>query len=287
MASPRPLIGPGARVAVRSLMTGSTLSTINSAFRDEGFVPQPGAPQDSSARRTLTQEFLDGIDWTDQIEVSRAIQVFERLLVGLRPGDPYGKGQGWDEFVRAMEHDGYQITDAGHINSTGALPWLPPEALASLRDPNAIAEQLSRIRTGLDGDPPLAIGSAKELIESTAKMVLAELGLTWDERKDDLPALVRKAQRALKLDPRSASAGPDGSDAVKRNLGASMTIASGVGELRNRYGTGHGRHGKSGLRPRHGRLAVHAAMTWCLLMIDTLQDPEATWRSADDTDTVT
>jgi hypothetical protein len=124
-----------------------------------------------------------------------------------------------------MEHDGYQVTDASHINSTGALPWLPPEALANLRNP-------------------------KELIESTAQTVLAELGLTWNEREDDLPVLVGKAQKALKLDPAFASAGQDGSDGVKRILGASLTIVGGLGELGNRYGTGHGRHGMSGLRPR-------------------------------------
>jgi AAA domain/Abortive infection C-terminus len=44
---------------------------------------------------------------------------------------------------------------------------------------------------------------------------------------------------------------------VKRILGATITIANGVGELRNRYGTGHRRHRQlQGLGPRHARLAV-------------------------------
>jgi Abortive infection C-terminus len=69
---------------------------------------------------------------------------------------------------------------------------------------------------------------------------------------------------------------------VKRILGATITIANGVGELRNRYGTGHRRHRQlQGLGPRPARLAVHAAITWCLLMIDTLQDPAAPWRRSD------
>ena len=67
---------------------------------------------------------------------------------------------------------------------------------------------------------------------------------------------------------------------MKRILGATITIAN--RRTRNRYGTGHGRHRQlQGLGPRHARLAVHAAMTWCLRMIDTLQDPAAPWRRSD------
>ena len=68
-----------------------------------------------------------------------------------------------------MERDGYEVTDAGHINATAGAPWLPAGELGKLRDPVAIADQLTRIRTGLDADP--AAPSGKELIESTAKTV--------------------------------------------------------------------------------------------------------------------
>jgi hypothetical protein len=32
-------------------------------------------------------------------------------------------------------------------------------------------------------------------------------------------------------------------------------------------------------RPWHARLAVSAATTWCNVMLDTLDDPDAPWRS--------
>src|ERR1700752_2007259 len=71
--------------------------------------------------------------------------------------------------------------------------------------------------------------------------------------------------------------GPDGSDAVRRILGAVTTIANGLAELRNRgLGTGHGPvTARVGLGSRHAHLAVNAALTWCQLMLDTLADPEA------------
>lgn len=157
---------------------------------------------------------------------------------------------------------------------------LSSETLADLRDPSAIKEQIQRIQRSILNDPALAIGSAKELIESTAKAVLAEVGLPVDG-KADVPALVRDAQLALGLHPSSYALGPDGSDAVKRILGAVSSVALGVAELRNRgYGTGHGAAGQRvGLRIRHAHLAVNAAITWCQLMLDTLSDESAPWKS--------
>ncbi|MCF7547164.1 abortive infection family protein [Pseudonocardia sp. WMMC193] len=159
---------------------------------------------------------------------------------------------------------------------------LPAQSLKDLKDPAAILEQLQRIqRAVVQDDPALAIGSAKELIESTAKVVLIERGEVVDG-KADIQALIKKAQELLLLHPSQATVGPDGSDAVKKILGGATSIAVGVAELRNRgWGTGHGAAGRRvGLRPRHAHLAVNAAVTWCQLMLDTLQDPDAPWSQA-------
>ena len=91
---------------------------------------------------------------------------------------------------------------------------------------------------------------------------------------------IRAAQLSLGLDP-STRSGPDSSDGVRRILGAVTTIANGLAELRNRgLGTGHGpATARVGLGSRHAHLAVNAALTWCQLMLDTLADPDAPWRT--------
>lgn len=155
---------------------------------------------------------------------------------------------------------------------------LPTKSLADLKDPSAILEHLQRIQCAIVTDPAQVIGSAKELIESTAKVVVTELGLPVDD-KADVPALVKDAQIALGLHPSSQAPGPDGNDAVKKILGSVTGVAIGVAELRNRYGTGHGAAGRRvGLSNRHAHLAVNAAFTWCQLMLDTLADEQAPWR---------
>lgn len=177
-----------------------------------------------------------------------------------------------------MRRDGYQLDPAtGQVTPIG--PSLVIASLVAVTDPSAIHEQIDRLRRAVIDDPALAVGSAKELIESTAKVVLVEVGQPVNA-KSDLPELARAAQTALGLHPSSGNTGPDSSDAVKRILGALTTIATGLAELRNRgHGTGHGpATARVGLRPRHAHLAVNAAITWCQAMLDTLADPGAPWR---------
>jgi len=268
----RELVRRRTRGVFRDLMTGSTVGTISTAFQDEGFAPNPDcAYDDSSVRRKTTQEYMESVDWTDPGHVTRALRVFERLMEDFEE-------QHTEKVCKALRQDGYVVNEQREI-APAAPELLPAGSLANLNEPTAIYEQLDRIRRSIFDDPPLAVGSAKELVESTAKVILVERGLKVDET-DDVPALVSKAQHALGLHPSSAAPGPDGTDSVKKILGGLMAVTTGLAELRNRgYGTGHGASGvRVGLRARHAHLAVNAATTWCQLMLDTLADCEAPWR---------
>ncbi|WP_157152646.1 abortive infection family protein [Cellvibrio sp. BR] len=60
------------------------------------------------------------------------------------------------------------------------------------------------------------------------------------------------------------------SDSIKRLLKNLADITYGVAELRNSYGTGHGKNAKSrGLSSRHAKLAVGAASTLAIFLIET------------------
>ncbi len=77
------LVTRSTRGLFRDLMTGSTLGAIGAAFQDEGFAPNPDSRyEDSSSRRTLAEEYLEAVDWTDVEQVRRALRVFERLIHG-------------------------------------------------------------------------------------------------------------------------------------------------------------------------------------------------------------
>ncbi|MFI6581822.1 abortive infection family protein [Embleya sp. NPDC050493] len=267
------LISRATRSIFRRLMTDSYVGEIATAFQDEGFAPNPDSTyEDSSIRRQTTQTYLESVDWTDPGHVGRVLRVFERLLDDWDP-------DGLRSLRNALLRDGYATDpETGHITPVGAR--LAVGNLAHLKDASAIREQLARIQRAVLDDPALAVGSAKELIESTAKVVLTERGVPVDDTMG-IPALVKEAQQLLDLHPSAHTPGPDGSDAIKRILGSVSGIAIGLAELRNRgYGTGHGpATTRVGLRPRHAHLAVNAALTWCQLMLDTLADPEAPWQT--------
>lgn len=240
-------------------------------WQDEGFPPAEPSPREGGERRALYQDYLDAVDWCDPGQISRALRVFEVTAKGI---DRQYSQTAFD----LIERDGYQVLENGRIVG-GAVVVLREGALATLTDPGAIREHLDRISRAIESDDPAqAIGSAKELIESTAKVVLHEVGRTPEDAWD-LPKLALEAQLALMVHPTSASPGPDGSDAVKRILGGVTTVAAGVAELRNKAGTGHGPgRPRVGLGARHAHLAVGAARLWCEFMLDTLGDPQAPWR---------
>lgn len=268
------LIGGTTRGLFRTLMTDATVGEISAAFEDEHFAANPDcAYQDTSVRRQTTQSYLEAVNWTDARSVDRFLRVAERLLDGV-------PAQYTERWRRSLRRDGYDTEEgSGRIRPLGVRFTIG--SMAGVSDPSAIREQLDRISRAVGEDPALAVGSAKELVETTAKVVSIERGRPVDA-KADLPELARAAQLALGLHP-SVAAGPDGSEGVKRILGAVTTIANGLAELRNSgHGTGHGpATARIGLGPRHAHLAVNAAVTWCQLMLDTLADPDAPWHQTE------
>jgi hypothetical protein len=108
---------------------------------------------------------------------------------------------------------------------------------------------------------------------------LDQRGVAYD-KNEDIIALIHRSQEAIGLSPAKVpTTGPDRGGSIKRILGGASSVAIGVAELRNQYGTGHGSgRVRAGLGARHAHLAVNAAFMWCQLMLDTLADPDAPWR---------
>jgi hypothetical protein len=173
-----------------------------------------------------------------------------------------------DQLLRHLARDGYEIDGAGRIRrSTAVTSSLD---LSGLREPDAILEHLERMTGAMDTDPSLAISGAKALIEATTKTVLDELQESYDDRAD-VPALVKAAQKALQLHPELLAPTTKGVESIKRVLSGLSQIAVSVAELRNEYGTDHGRsRPTTGLGPRHAHLAVGAATTYCRMLLETL-----------------
>lgn len=149
---------------------------------------------------------------------------------------------------------------------------------STLPDEAAVREHVRRLRLALgEDDSALLLGSSKELLESTAKIVLARVGETPPTK---YPALITRALEVLMLHPRNApEQREDVMEPVRKVLGGVVQIAMEINELRGERGTGHGRaEAPVRLTSRHGRLAAGAAVLVATLMFDTLDDESAPWR---------
>jgi len=96
-----------------------------------------------------------------------------------------------------------------NVAQTPTLNIVNQELLSNLTDPTVIHEHLERIGGGIErNDPAQAIGSSKELIESTAELVRGETGVDYSER-DDVPEPVRKVRSTCAVAPRRTDHGDD------------------------------------------------------------------------------
>jgi hypothetical protein len=107
-------------------------------------------------------------------------------------------------------------------------------------------------------DAALVVGSAKELCEAIAKVVIAERGEV-PASAADLPQVITTAHKLLEYQPGEGLA----TDPEARKIAQGLkSIVLGLGEMRNRHGTGHGRPAPSGVTDEHAALSFDASLAW-------------------------
>ena len=137
---------------------------------------------------------------------------------------------------------------------------------------NYIAHQITRMESSIYDDPALAIGTAKELVETVCRTVLSQRKIDAPVTLD-LPQLVKLTAKELKLTSSDVDYQEEASETIRRLLGNLGAISASLAELRNRFGTGHGKPADvKGLSPRHAKLAVGAASTLAIFFHETYQE---------------
>lgn len=183
----------------------------------------------------------------------------------------------YNEFLR---NDGFEIAEKSRISGKpvyvgrhAGAPATPGIAVAKQTfvgtDLSYVAQQITRMEGAVRNDPGLAIGTAKELIETCCKTILHERGVDFGKH-DDLPQLVKQTVRELRLAPQDIPDEAKAVETIRRLLSNLGSVATGITELRNKYGTGHGREAAhKGLSPRHAKLAIGAASTLAVFLVET------------------
>lgn len=183
-------------------------------------------------------------------------------------------------YNNCLKNDGYQITEKTRISGkpiyigrflgTSISPGISAvKETLSGTDVGYVSQQITRMEIAVNQDPELAIGTAKELVETCCKSILNECSIPYSSG-GDLPKLVKSTVQQLQLTPSDIPDKAKASDTIKRLLSNLATITQGIAELRNHYGTGHGKlRANKGLQPRHAKLAVGAASTLAVFLTET------------------
>ncbi|GJM33633.1 MAG: hypothetical protein DHS20C18_26340 [Saprospiraceae bacterium] len=132
-----------------------------------------------------------------------------------------------------------------------------------------VSQQINLMESSIENSPHISIGLAKELIETSCKSIFDErnevYGKNWD-----LPKLMKETTKLLKLTPDDIPNEAKAASSIKQILGSLSSVVQGIGEVRNEYGSGHGKDEKfKGLQPRHAKLAVGAASTLAIYLLET------------------
>jgi hypothetical protein len=131
------------------------------------------------------------------------------------------------------------------------------------------SQQITRMEAAISTDPDLAIGTAKEFIETVCRTILKERGIPLPS-DDDLPALVRLTVKSLPIVPDGLQTDADTEKMIVTLVNNLASAGRSLAELRNRFGTGHGKvAGHSGLEGPHARLAVGASTTVAVFLYET------------------
>lgn len=195
---------------------------------------------------------------TKQEELTQLIEIYNRHL----------RSDGF-ELIQTDEISGKPIFSG--VPKTGGHSRLVAKKVEIKRYLNT-AYVNSKIRTmteAIQRDTDLAIGTAKELLEITCKSILKQkntaINPDWT-----LPQLLKATTTCLDFVPKEANEPEKAEKAIKQVLGGISSIVHGVSELRNGYGTGHGKEADfKGLETKYAKLLVGVVAEIVILYLAT------------------
>ena len=269
---PRSLLNQDVAAALSRFFTGGagpTHAELDGLFASHGLAHADPRRVDAAATKEVRVRAVltEGIAAPPEV----ANGLVHTLLAGMRTrgcfdagGDhyPVGGPAVVTAAQRAFRQLGWTLDDEGQ---------LVPAVLTGLDHHSrrrAIEAAIERIRRAPD-DAALLIGSAKELLETTSRYVLEEIGQPA-RGNADFPELLHMARDRLDLLPQRVAQTSPAARTVREVYDGLWKVAKAVNELRNTEGTGHGRTSLPTVAPHTARVVVQAAGLLSALLLDTL-----------------
>ena len=157
-----------------------------------------------------------------------------------------------------------QYLKGGRVVGALGTPSRTLEEYIRERDSGAIDEEFHRALSNVEASPREALSAASNILESVCKVYIADEHLEMPAKQDLRPiwSVVRKH---LGFDPSTVE-----DQDLQQILSGLISVTDGVGNLRTHASSAHGAGRKAyKIEPRHARLAVHAAHTVVLFVLES------------------
>jgi Abortive infection C-terminus len=173
-----------------------------------------------------------------------------------------------DAIVAALARDGLSYRRGGYAYGAGLSG--PSRSLADrlrTQGVQALETEYQRAYAQIEADPPAALTAACAILETVCKTYLEAEGQPLPNKA--LASLWSETSAHLGLSPKDLA-----DNDLKQILTGLSSIAVGVAALRTHKGSAHGHSDQTPaksyrIEPRHARLAVHAAHTMALFVLET------------------
>ena len=170
-------------------------------------------------------------------------------------------------YNKYLSIDGFEITQADEIsgkpvfsgrqNIIGQGQLIAKKAeIKKYLNTAYVNSKITIMNEAISKDTDIAIGTAKELLETTCKSILKQRGLTINPDLT-LSQLLKETTTILDFKPKEAEDPEKAEKSIRQMLGGIASIVHGAAELRNGYGTGHGKDADfKGLEAKYAKLFV-------------------------------
>jgi len=183
-------------------------------------------------------------------------------------------------YNKHLKADNYEIYASGEISGYDTFSFrlidfqkisLDKEKgeIIKYLDYDYVKDKISLMESAIESNTGLAIGTAKELIETTAKSILKskgiQIGSSWD-----LTKLISKTNEVIDIIDKNIGEHKEAEKSLKKVIGGLSASIQGLAELRNNYGSGHGKEATfKELEKRHAKLLVGIVSDIVIFYLDT------------------
>lgn len=175
-----------------------------------------------------------------------------------------------EKIALSLAKDGMKYSRGGHITKGGSVATISLQENVTKRGLSAVEIEIKRALSNVESDPLAATHNAGCVLEASLKAYLFHHRLTYKEETDTLSDLWKKVVEHIGIHPKEL----DDKD-LKKIASGLFNIVDGTMHMRNKKSAAHGKSEEqlrqNTIRPRHARLAIHAAHTVSAYVLELME----------------